>query len=512
MTLTKSLLLGSAATLVALAGAHAADLPSQKAAPVSYVKICDAYGAGFFFIPGTDTCVKLGGYVRVEYQYTPAQDVYRLAPAVIAANEVGTGMRTGTGDIDARRRLTSTAAIATSGANDVNVQPKALQDETGFEVRGRIDVDARTPTTIGVARTFIRLRAANTSGIRNTTPVNVFGYANSTASTTSITIESAMVQWAGFTFGVAPENYAMMPSMMYHANPWAGFPNGMKQLAYTAQLGGGVSATLAIEDRTDHGSSIVVSRPDTAAAIVGNLRIDQPWGFAAVHALFQRNSAFSRNGVTWRTSTTSGMSFPTGAQGDNEDYLTRNGWAVGATFNFKLPMIAAGDQMWLTANYADGAFNTLLSAGGLSNVNTAANHRLMGGLVRVDQNLGYVDANTLDNVRGWNVAAAFTHYWTQNWRSNFTAGYVVVNPPTIRDAGIAWGRGQLQVYTASIVYSPVRNLDIGLEFQYANLKNRLQVINGVGNTTNTDIVTTIRNAGALHEDNWSTKLRVERTF
>lgn len=60
----KSLLLGTAAGLVALAGAQAADLP-VKAKPVQYVKICSAYGDGFYYIPGTDTCLKLGGYVRV---------------------------------------------------------------------------------------------------------------------------------------------------------------------------------------------------------------------------------------------------------------------------------------------------------------------------------------------------------------------------------------------------------------------------------------------------------------
>ncbi len=47
MTLMKSALLASATTLIAVASAQAADLPSKKAAPVSYVKICDAYGAGF---------------------------------------------------------------------------------------------------------------------------------------------------------------------------------------------------------------------------------------------------------------------------------------------------------------------------------------------------------------------------------------------------------------------------------------------------------------------------------
>ena len=60
MKMVKSLLLGSAAGLVAVAGAQAADLP-VKAKPVQYVKICSIYGAGFFYIPGTDTCIKIGG-------------------------------------------------------------------------------------------------------------------------------------------------------------------------------------------------------------------------------------------------------------------------------------------------------------------------------------------------------------------------------------------------------------------------------------------------------------------
>jgi len=65
MKMVKSLLLGSAAGLVAVAGAQAADLP-VKAKPVEYVKVCSLYGAGFFYIPGTDTCIKLGGAVRVQ--------------------------------------------------------------------------------------------------------------------------------------------------------------------------------------------------------------------------------------------------------------------------------------------------------------------------------------------------------------------------------------------------------------------------------------------------------------
>ena len=48
-----------------MGGAQAADLP-VKAKAVEYVRICSLYGAGFWYIPGTDTCIKLGGYLRVD--------------------------------------------------------------------------------------------------------------------------------------------------------------------------------------------------------------------------------------------------------------------------------------------------------------------------------------------------------------------------------------------------------------------------------------------------------------
>ena len=57
-------LIGTAAGLVALGSAHGADMPAN-AKPVQYVKLCNMYGDGFYYIPGTDTCLKLGGYLRM---------------------------------------------------------------------------------------------------------------------------------------------------------------------------------------------------------------------------------------------------------------------------------------------------------------------------------------------------------------------------------------------------------------------------------------------------------------
>ena len=77
MKLVKSLLLGSAAGFAVVAGAQAADLPIRKAEPVAveYVRVCSAYGSGFFYIPGTETCLRVGGRVRADYRYVTPFDL-----------------------------------------------------------------------------------------------------------------------------------------------------------------------------------------------------------------------------------------------------------------------------------------------------------------------------------------------------------------------------------------------------------------------------------------------------
>src|SRR5215469_16897501 len=65
MKMVKRALLGTAAGLVAVSAAEAAELP-VKAKPVEFVKVCSIYGAGFYYMPGTDMCIKIGGYTRAE--------------------------------------------------------------------------------------------------------------------------------------------------------------------------------------------------------------------------------------------------------------------------------------------------------------------------------------------------------------------------------------------------------------------------------------------------------------
>ena len=80
MKMVKTLLLGSAAGLMAVAGAQAADLP-VKAKPVEYVKVCSLYGAGYYYIPGTDICMKVGGYVRYQANWANGGNSISNGPA-----------------------------------------------------------------------------------------------------------------------------------------------------------------------------------------------------------------------------------------------------------------------------------------------------------------------------------------------------------------------------------------------------------------------------------------------
>ncbi|WP_375678647.1 MULTISPECIES: porin [unclassified Bartonella] len=63
----KSLFLSSTAAFLAISGAHAASTVIAEPEPVEYIRVCDAYGKGYFYIPGTETCMRLSGNVRTDF-------------------------------------------------------------------------------------------------------------------------------------------------------------------------------------------------------------------------------------------------------------------------------------------------------------------------------------------------------------------------------------------------------------------------------------------------------------
>ncbi|MEO3998615.1 porin [Mesorhizobium sp. CAU 1732] len=106
----KGLLLGSAAALVAVSSARAADaIVIAEPEPMEYVRICDMYGAGYFYIPGTENCLKIGGYMRYEMLYDEFGGVdggysftkmARFAPNFSVKNETEWGTLTGYAEVE----------------------------------------------------------------------------------------------------------------------------------------------------------------------------------------------------------------------------------------------------------------------------------------------------------------------------------------------------------------------------------------------------------------------------
>src|SRR3954452_9868451 len=300
MIKARTLILGSAAGLIAMSGAQAADLP-VKAKAVEYVRICSLYGAGFFYIPGTDTCIKIGGYLRVDTTF----------------NGGSHGAPAWNGDLGQQNRYA---------------------DYFVSRSRMALTVDTRTATEYGVVRTFGQGDFQfNNFGTSN--PSNSIGTATglnanllSTAGGGYVAVEYLFIQFAGFTFGKSSSAYS---------TPWNGFPGninssllggnntdtGVNNIQYTAQFGNGVSASIGLDDPgvwnrtavynlaipsaigvngTGSNAYAGVHSPD----IVGNIRVDQAWGLfqlsAAAHEVSGSYNILGAGGIPTALSEISG--------------------------------------------------------------------------------------------------------------------------------------------------------------------------------------------------------------
>ncbi len=212
MKLVKSLLLGTAAGLTVVGGAQAADLPVKKAIPIEYVRVCTAYGAGFFYIPGTDTCLRVSGRARAEYGYIGSDS--RNVP--------------GGGDL------------------------------SGFTGLARFNIDARTQTGYGTLRAFLRLDAASRTGhTKFASGTNErIGYAFSGTGQDQrgrvqnfINVDKAFVQFAGLTAGRASSFFDFYAADYEIIGSSLGSNLASTNLlAYTQKFGEGWSATISMED------------------------------------------------------------------------------------------------------------------------------------------------------------------------------------------------------------------------------------------------------------------------
>ena len=131
----KALLLGSAAAMIAVTGANAADAVVAEPEPVEYVRVCDMYGNGYFYIPGTETCMRISGLVRSTYSYDSAN--------VAAANNFSVNAATG--------------AIVNN--------PTAARGSTGsWGYRGRLNIQTANESDYGPITSYLRLQGDGNGG------------------------------------------------------------------------------------------------------------------------------------------------------------------------------------------------------------------------------------------------------------------------------------------------------------------------------------------------------------
>lgn len=166
----KSLLLGSAAALVAVTGARAADAVIVEPEPVEYVRICDAYGSGFFYIPGTETCLKFSGYVRVDWQSRHQHEAYETT-------------------VDTHQHR--------------------------WQYRGRLNIDARNETEYGTLRSQLRFQGdgGNSFSFSDTFSDGDAGFHGS--GDANAVIDRALISLAGFRLGYSDDYWTTIGGYGY---------------------------------------------------------------------------------------------------------------------------------------------------------------------------------------------------------------------------------------------------------------------------------------------------------
>jgi Porin subfamily len=450
MKTVKSLLLGAAAGLVATAGAQAADLP-VKAKPVEYVKVCSAYGAGFYYIPGTDICLRVGGYLWGDIEY----------------NDRGYGVQ----------------------ANGTGFNRDNGDSYVTFRVRNVIQFDARTNTEYGTLRSYFSggwQYTTYNNGISSTTSFNATGI-NQSYSTTLATnwewfYDRAFIQFAGLTMGYVGSFFDFDPSLVIDQQSSKSF-KFTPAFAYTAQFGSGISATLSFEDTTSRRS--LIKGHDGGAytvgtvlngqnhysgeyvpAIVGNLRVDQAWGDAQI------------SGAAFRVSCTNTTSGVVAAQDHNctgGTTLFKDKWGYAALggVNFKTPFTGAGDSFQVEGAWAKGGPEWVgASANPYTNIGFLIYRTIQSNGGPGGPTVGLLDAflsptGSLDLSTSYSVNAEFRHFWTPALRSSVAYGYFKTKMPASATL-FGYPDFHQQQVTANLIWSPVKNLDLGLEGFWIN--------------------------------------------
>ena len=541
MKTIKSLVLGSAATLVALGGAQAADLP-VKAKAVEYVRVCSLYGAGFYYIPGTDTCVKIGGYLRADLTVNGANG--------------GQPYYSGSGAFHERYG---------NYYNDYS--------------RFALTLDTRTATEYGVVRTFGQ--ADFTFGTEGIGSINNQSTLNTAADQGNISanyagqgqlgVEYAFVQFAGFTIGKSASAFT---------TPWQGYPGnittylvggydtvtGINNVQYTAQFGNGVSLSFGIDDSSANDfnrTQVLNAVPNSNAAsgnwglygapssaitavgtaytgayvpdFVGNVRVDQAWG------LFQvSGAAHWVDGGYYQNANTLGGQFANGFNNngamDSGHPDGKMGFAVMAALQIKNIPTGPGDDFKIEGTWAKGATKYAIGTSGalggsfymFSNAAGGVGGKEAIGAIS-DGVYGGGPLNTsIQLTNSWGVRGAFNHNWDPYWSSSLFGGVTGVGYNSTAKSLwcgtyglIAGAKGSSGITTCdpgftlaevgiTTRWTPVKNLTFSTEVMYAQLNTNMR-----GTVVGSQTSAFASSTGAYTFGNMGTveaEFRVQRNF
>jgi hypothetical protein len=359
MTLVRSILPGLAASVAAVVGVQAADLPTRKAAPVEYVKTCSVAGMAGFVIPGSDACLKISGYVSGQIE------------GGSLAKQYGLGF---------------TGVPGESPVTSAQTASAASRDALGFTSRGQIDFDVRQLTPYGLLRGYAEIQGNISNGFE--------------AVESTMILNVAYVQWAGLTAGRVGSFFSYLgggPAWYDFYSPDRIGSNQPDVLAYTATFGGGFSATISLEDPTGanvnnglNGGFDNTYFGERYPDIVAALRADQAWGSAQLSAVAHNTHVI-------------------GVSGDTADIW---GYAVLAGVVVNLPSLGGGDKVALQGVYSHAALgysgipNTAWSPGD-QGLNLNGN----GTIYQLTDALNY-DVGLWSTPTTWTAAAFLEHHFS----------------------------------------------------------------------------------------------------
>jgi porin-like protein len=429
MKMVRSLLLGTAAGFVAVAGAQAADMPVKAA--VNYVKICNLYGDGFYYIPGTDICLKLGGYVRVELYYNYGQNA------------------------------TNTPFFT---PNFYNAQLTGFNNDFAFRTRSLMTVDTRQQTDYGVLRTYFLI------GHTGDMPTAEGLYAN-----------RGFIQFAGFTFGLAQSffDFYSVPAVSYFANNAEDTgASGWRVAAFTANFGNGVTSTLSLEEprrlsiidasvagqvtggfTADSSTSgqgtfnnpFLVGAPNPMASndynnlknpdLVYNWRIDQSWGalmlggvlhdasggyYGAAATSPQNGTTCAAPGFVVSGNVDSGVPGGSSLTGSASCGHPSNklGWVATGGLRINAP---GGSYLQVQGSYTEGAVRYIshnqLGAGSPAAFFGVGNSLGVGW--GTDGIFG--QGGEVELTRAWGIYASWEQVWNPAWKTSLYGGFIAIN-------------------------------------------------------------------------------------